>query len=539
VITTNAEGHIQEMNPSAEKLTRCQRQEAIGLSISTVFKPLDENSQQLIPNPVDIVLNTRKPVYSKKTTLLCHPDQCWDIQYSVSPIFGDQQTLMGAILVFRDVTQQQVLLRQIHWQASHDALTGLMNRREFEVKLSEWIHQTIAQAQDKSAILIFLDLDRFKAVNDTCGHFAGDELLRQVGDLLHQCLREDDVLARLGGDEFGILLPECDLTTGKQVAERIYQVIQDYRFCWQDYQFTIGVSIGVTLVTGDRTASDILQQADSACYLAKHQGRNQICLAEQLTSPHPAHQSIQLVHRITEALTHSHFQLFHQNIFAAQPESTALLLGSEILLRLPQAPQDWILPDTFLPTAERYNLMTEIDAWVVQKFCDCYDLIHQQTQTNFYCINLSGASLNSDRLIALIRKQFEAKNILPQSVCIEITETVAIANLTRARALLQELKAWGCSLALDDFGSGMSSFQYLRSLPIDYLKIDGNLIRDIHHDRVAREMVTAIIKIGHEMHIKTIAEWVENAAVLQLLKKLKIDYIQGFFLHVPEAFEIS
>jgi EAL domain-containing protein (putative c-di-GMP-specific phosphodiesterase class I) len=360
-----------------------------------------------------------------------------------------------------------------------------------------------------------------------------------VGSLLQDCLRDQDLLARLGGDEFGILLNDCGLEQGKKIANRIHQSIQEYRFVWQDYVFSIGASIGVTQIQGDLPAVDALKQADSACYLAKNQGRNQVCYYAQLQQQIACEKPTQLITRITQALTHSQFGMFYQKIFSIGPDREVVLFASEILVRLPGEEGGWIRPDAFLHTAERYNLMTEIDAWVVKTFCQFYRQICQQTQSTQFALNLSGASLNSDRLTSFIRTQLEIHHIPPHNICFEVTETVAITNLSRARALLQELKELGCRIALDDFGSGMSSFHYLRSLPVDYLKIDGSLIRDVDTDRVAQEMVAAIVKIGHEMGLKTIAEWVESDAVTRILLNHQNDYVQGFLHHVPEALSLT
>jgi len=537
VITTDAIGRIQEMNPVAEMITGWHQTEASNQSIASVCQFLDRNAQQPIVHPVEQVLQQRVPTYSLYPAVLSHHDRRWEIEYSASPIFGKEDELLGAILVLRDVSRQQELLRKIHWQASHDGLTGLLNRSAFEDQLAQCVTQTDPHSDNSSHVILYLDLDRFKAVNDTCGHFAGDELLRQVGMLLQESMREKDLLARLGGDEFGSLLYNCDAVQGRQIADRIYQSIQDFRFIWEDYVFTIGVSIGLAVVDGLMSAAEVLRQADSACYLAKYQGRNQICAYLDIQPDVIPSEPTQWVKRLTEALTHSRFQLFHQQIFSSSNNYTPFC--SEILLRLPTGHNEWLSPSAFLHTAERYNLMTEIDAWVVRSFCEQYDQISTLSETNLFAINLSGASLNSPRLSTLIRSQFEAHNIPPQNVCFEITETVAIANLTRARSLLQELKDWGCYLALDDFGNGMSSFHYLRSLPVDYLKIDGALIRDVVSDRVACEMVTAINNIGHEMGLKTIAEWVENDTILRSLQDLQIDYVQGQALHIPAPLFLS
>lgn len=539
VITTNKLGKIQAVNPIAEKLTKWSRNEAVGCELAEIFQPIDERSGQLLPSPIEAVLKDKLTVHSQEPVILQQPNYREEIEYSASPILDKNRNLLGAILVFRDVGQQRELSRQIQWQASHDTLTGLMNRPEFEIQLEHSITAIQDQKNEYSHILIYLDLDRFKVVNDTCGHLAGDELLRQVGTIMQNSLHPEDLLARLGGDEFGILLQNYHLIAGQQIAERIYRAIQAYRFYWEGYVFTIGVSMGITLIDHNATPTNAIRQADSACYFAKHQGRNQVCFYHELRHDEILDESTNWVAQLTDALNHSKFGLFHQKILSARFSSERQTLYSEILLRLSNSQGEWISPNTFLKTAERYNLMTQLDDWVIQNFCKHYAQISKTSDTGFFAINLSGASLNNPHLSAFVKAQFETQQVSPEQVCFEITETVAIANLSRARLLLQELKAWGCFFALDDFGSGMSSFNYLRSLPVDYLKIDGSLIRDISSDRVAREMVSAIGRIGTEMGLKTIAEWVENEETIKILQDIQIDYVQGFSLHSPEPLIFS
>ncbi len=543
VITTNDRGEIQELNPVAETLTGWSRAEALGQSIEVVFQLLDDTTHHPLPHPTLLTLADRSPVYSTKPALLVHQHpqqrQVWDVQYSASPIFSQEGALLGSILVFRDVTQQQNLLRKIHWQARHDPLTGLINRAEFEDKLTDVVNSARRQGSGQCHTLVFLDLDRFKAVNDTCGHQAGDELLRQVSEVMKSCLREADFLARLGGDEFAVLLLECDLPAGRQIADRIYQAIQNFRFFWENSVFSIGVSMGLTVIRGDRSAADVLQQADSACYLAKNQGRNQIQVFDELTKMADLASPVKLVNAITDALAQSRFMLFYQKIYGAIAPEQPSLAGAEVLLRLVRAPEDILPPDAFMQTAERHNLMTEIDHWVIRQFCQHYASLCHQAGTDQFILNLSGASLNQEHFISFIRHEVRAANIAPEKVCFEILETLAIANLTRAQSQLQSLKNEGFRLALGNFGAGMSSFHYLQSLPIDYLKISGSLIGAMLEDRIACEMVAAIIRIGHAMGLKIIAERVETEAILKKLHALHVDYIQGFLVHTPETFTLE
>jgi diguanylate cyclase (GGDEF)-like protein/PAS domain S-box-containing protein len=539
VISTNSLGKIQEINPVAETLTGFSRSRAIGCVISSIFQPVEATTKSPLANPVQTALETQSAVYSEKNVLLSSKGDWRYIQYSASPIFDHQNQLLGAILVFRDVSQQQVLLHRIYWQASHDSLTGLMNRVEFENNLTAEICNARKSKDQRNQVLIYLDLDRFKTVNDTCGHFAGDELLRQVGSLLKKCLRDQDLLARLGGDEFGILLRECDLVKGQTIADCIYQAIQGFRFIWQDHTFTIGASIGVTVIDGHLSTVEALKQADSACYLAKHQGRNKICFYENSAQKSAHDQSVKLLTRLNQALKYSQFSLFYQKIYSTyQAEKKIDIAASKILVRLSNPQGGWIFPETFLQTAERYNLMADIDRWVLETFCQYYPEIRLQTGCDRFSINLSNDSLNSDRFLNSIEEQLNVYDISPENICFEITESVAIKNLTRVQSLFWELKKMGHRLAIDEFEGGLPAFRHLRSLPIDYLKIDGKLVDEIVTDRVVQEMVATIIKISHEMGMKTVAESVANEKVIEILSTCNNDYLQGDLLHEPEILNL-
>ncbi|MCU0536180.1 MAG: EAL domain-containing protein [Hydrococcus sp. Prado102] len=453
-------------------------------------------------------------------------------------------TIGTGIGQFIDRKNYEVALRKsqkhLAWQAKHDALTGLVNRREFERRLEVALNDAKTKEQQHS--LCYLDLDRFKIVNDSCGHGAGDELLRQVTALLRSQVRTSDVLARLGGDEFGLLLVNCPPQQALAIANALRQSIQEFRFAWEDKTFTIGVSIG--LVTLDAATFDLasaVNAADAACYVAKNTGRNRVHLYQSDRGEAAQQQGqIQWVSKLNQALEEDRFCLYYQPIVPVT-QSELECDHYEVLLRLYDETGASISPMAFIPAAERYHLMQHIDRWVIRKlfstqgqhYQECWNRSLETGDRCLYSINLSGASIADDRFIDFVREQFAIHQIPPQVICFEITETVAISNLAKAKKLIQELKNMGCRFALDDFGSGMSSFAYLRNLPIDYLKIDGGFIKDIVEDSTDLALTEAINNIGHVMGLQTIAEFVENDAILNKLKVLGVDYAQGYGIAKP------
>ena len=545
VVTTDAEGYIKSLNPVAERLTGWTTATARGLSVTDVFRIINEYTREPAANPLKKALDQGRTVgLANHTLLIARDGQEFSIDDSAAPIYTRDGTVVGAVLVFRDVTQQRQMSRQLSWQASHDALTGLANRHEFERQLDRLCDA--ARDSGEYHILCYMDLDRFKIVNDTCGHLAGDELLRQISTLLQAQIRKTDTLARIGGDEFGLLLRQCPLEQGIAVARSIRQRLHEFRFIWQDKPFAIGVSIGLTAIDRHTPhATSALSQADAACFWAKHAGRNRVRVYQPDDDTLTQHGGVQWIAQLTKALEENQFCLYYQQIVAIASDAPTVE-HYEILLRLPDQTGNLVSPAAFLPTAERYNLMPAIDRWVVQTLFKTqgdrcrdrwhYHQHHPDTRCHcLYAVNLSGASLNDDGLIDFLQEQFEQHQIPPQTICFEITETVAVANLSKAASVMQTLKHWGCQFALDDFGSGMSSFAYLKNLPVDYLKIDGSFVKDIVDDPVASAMVEAINRIGQMMGLRTIAECVEDEVTLAKLKLLGVDYAQGFGLSIPRA----
>jgi len=382
--------------------------------------------------------------------------------------------------------------------------------------------------------LCYLDLDQFKVVNDTCGHLAGDELLRQLGDLLKRNIRRHDFVARLGGDEFGILMHDCSLSEAFVACEKLRDMVRDFHFAWEDRSFTIGVSIGISAITGtSSSAVDLLKEADAACYAAKDKGRNRVHVYRPDDEELAMRQGeMQWVERIQQGLAQNRFCLYGQPIVAIGHEEEGLHF--ETLVRYQDENGRIIPPGAFLPAAERYNLASELDRWVVSHLFAWMAQKEGFLQQLSVCsVNLSGVSMSDETMLAFISEQFDIWGIPPQKICFEVTETAAIANLSYATNFIHQLRDKGCSFSLDDFGSGLSSFAYLKNLPVDYLKIDGLFVKDILDDKVDLAMVKSINEVGHVMDKKTIAEFVENEQIFNLLNVLGVDYAQGYGIGKP------
>ncbi|MEH2085704.1 EAL domain-containing protein [Nostoc sp.] len=532
VLTTDAFGRIKYLNPVAKSLLGCSEISAEGLLLEEVFGIVHEATRETVENPIQQALKENQTVsLANHTVLINRNNQEIAIQDSAAPIRDREGQIIGAVMVFRDVTQNRKLSRQLSWQASHDSLTGLVNRHEFEQQIEQAL--CFAKLDCQVHALCYLDLDHFKIVNDTCGHLAGDELLRQITVLLQEKIRKTDTLARLGGDEFGVLLSQCLPEQALRVANDLLECVQEFRFIWQEQAFSIGTSIGlVGIDMNSESLAEIISMADAACYTAKNRGRNRVYVAQTDDQERLQQRGeMQWASRISHALKSDWFCLYVQRIASI---TSVAQNGDyyEVLLRLHDEQGNLVLPMTFIPAAERYDLMHLIDRWVIQTLFRNWIRVVGDKQS-IYAINLSGSSINDDEFIDFLYKQFTLHSISPQCICFEITETVAIANLSKARKFIQSLQQMGCRFALDDFGVGMSSFAYLKSLPVDYLKIDGSFIRNIIENPVDNAIVTAITHISSVMGIKTIAEFVENDAILERITALGIDYAQGYGIGMP------
>ena len=536
VITADLAGRIDYLNSSAERLTGWSRAEAAGQTLHHVFHIVDESTRESVEGPVERCFRDGQAVgIAANTLLLCRDGQERSIDYSASPIHDHQRIIVGAVLVIRDVTEARRTARQLSYQASHDALTGLVNRREFERRLERIL--TTSSPEEGYAI-VYLDLDQFKVVNDTYGHVAGDALLRQVGGILAAQVRKRDTIARLGGDEFGALIEHCGEEQVLRIACKMREALQDFRFAWQERGFTIGASIGVVPIEpGIDTLASVFRAADSACYVAKEQGRNRIHVYkrddEELVQRHG---EMQWVLRIQEAIAESQFVLFYQPILSL--DHTGDCRG-EVLLRLLNRDGTVVPPGAFIPAAERYNQMQAIDRWVVRTVFAALTEPGAFPPAARVAINVSGQSLGDSHFLEFIEQQIEERAVPVERICFEITETAAISNLTHALRFFTDLKQRGCSFALDDFGIGLSSFAYLKSLPVDFLKIDGSFVKDMTRDRIDHAMVEAIHRIGHVMGIKTIAESVESASILAQVRSIGVDYAQGYEIGKPRPLPVS
>jgi diguanylate cyclase (GGDEF)-like protein/PAS domain S-box-containing protein len=537
VIRTDTEGRIDYLNPVAELLTGWRSKAALGRPVLEVFQLVDELTRKPFPDPVRRCLEERRVVETAGHAQLLSADgKEYSVRDSAAPIYGADGQPLGAVLVFKDVTELRGMEREMVFLASHDALTGLINRREFEIHLKRAIRS--ARAEQREHALLYLDLDEFKVVNDTCGHLVGDEMLKQVTALLQARVRRSDVLARLGGDEFGVLLEDCPLGQARARAEEMRRSLREFRFSWRGRVFEVGVSIGlVPLTPGSGDLAQVMSAADAACYVAKDSGRNRVHEYEaDDTLVAERYGEMQWVHRIHSAFEERRFRLFYQLIQPLGPESEKREVLCELFLRMLDRKGQLIEPAAFVVAAERYHLATSLDRWVVEKALGAVAEAQQQASERpvLFAINLSGQSLCDSSFLAFIQEELDRRAVDPRRVAFEITETAAISKLDSAMHFISTLKAKGCRFILDDFGSGLSSFAYLRDLPVDFLKIDGEFVQGMVDDRVKRAMVEAIHQIGHVMGLQTIAEWVENRATLELIKSLTIDYAQGFWLCRPQ-----
>ncbi len=537
VVRTDAGGRIDFLNPSAEELLGVTLPTVQGLLLSSTYRVLDMENHEPRPNVVETCLAGQHVVEPAGASLLVRRDGAEvAVRESAAPIFDVNGALVGAVLVITDVSQLHSLQRRMTHLATHDPLTGLINRREFEVRLQESI--TTASSSHRQFALCYLDLDEFKVVNDTCGHGAGDELLKQLTSVLDAVVPEGDTLARLGGDEFGMLLADCDLDEAAEHARTVIDAVRQYRFQWQDRVFEIAASIGIVPVVGGHgNLAELLSAADSACYVAKGRGRNEIHISRKDDSAVTIrHTEMRWIERINRAFEENRFRLFRQPIRPLQnldePEF------NELLLRLVDVQGSIVTPREFIGAAERYRMMPVIDLWVVGTALETIGSLDDAGKgwSAAFTINLSGQSFGNEELKRLILDGLDRLQIPPRQVMFEITETAAISNLSLALEFMRSVRDRGCRFILDDFGSGLSSFRYLKSLDVEFLKIDGQLVREITNDPIQREMVAAIHRIGESMGIQTIGEWVENSEIERALTDIGVDFAQGFGVGRPVPF---
>ncbi|MGH8148916.1 MAG: EAL domain-containing protein [Steroidobacteraceae bacterium] len=540
VIVTDVEGRIEYLNPAAETLTGSVAETARGKKLEDIVGLVDETERRLLTDPVRQALTTGAPVNLGRRALLLSRTNGVErsIELTASPVRNAGGELSGAVVLLHDVTEMRGLARQMSYQATHDALTGLVNRHEFERRLLEAVEK--GRRGDGQHVLCYLDLDRFKIVNDTSGHVAGDSMLREVAKVLRDAVRDSDSVGRLGGDEFGMLLASCPLEKARQIADDVCRSIGDYRFVWKDRIFNIGVSIGIVEISRESgSLEELFAAADSACYVAKRQGSGRVAVysaRDEMLARHSG--EIQWLQRLQSALKENRFHLYHQPIVptAAEDHGPAL----EVLVRLKDESGRDVPPSEFVRAAERYRLMGLVDRWVVQTALTALGRgVLAITPEHSIAINISGQTLGDEQFLEFVVECLDNTGVSPTQVCFEITESAVVANLDHARRFVGVLHGMGCQFALDDFGSGVGSFSNLKTLPMDYLKIDGSFMRNLSRDSVNQAMVTAMIKLARTLNFKVIAEQVEDAAALDTARRMGVDYVQGYAVGRPRPMPLA
>ena len=539
VVTTDAHGVIDYINPVAEQLTGWRLEDSQGRAIEEVFRAFHEETCEPLENPLSVAIRRTRSIKSVRPMLLIRRDgnEIY-VESTASPIRDGSGAVSGGVLVFHDVSEARELNRRLSYHASHDVLTGLVNRREFEHRMERALKS--AKARETSYALCYLDLDQFKIVNDTCGHSAGDALLGQVGGLLKSKVRWRDTLARLGGDEFAILLESCTLDDAMRMAETLREAVRNFKFTWEERTFRLGASIGVVPISVDNDdVASVLSAADSACQAAKQAGRNRVhSFEENDIDLMRRRREMQWAARINTALEEDRFELFRQSILPLREQETGA--HYELLLRMRDENGKIVTPDNFMTAAEHYGITPNIDRWVIENaFRWLVSDADEREKLAMCSINLSGLSLGDDKFLPFVIEQLTRSGLDATKICFEITETAAIASFSQANRFIQALKDQGCKFALDDFGSGLSSFGYLKHFPVDYLKIDGSFVKEILHDAIDREMVRSINEIGHLTGKQTIAEFAENTEIINMLRTLGVDYAQGYGVSQPQRIQKS
>ena len=539
VIVTDRAGGIVFMNRAAEELTGWTAADAAGAPLHEVYRVIDEHSR----TPIDY-LSVRSATGGdpsdedrEAVRLIRRDGKETPVHDSVTNVAAEQPQPTGYAVVFHDVSRMRVVAQQLAWQGSHDALTGVLNKHALESRLGQLLET--ARSQTRMHVLLYIDLDRFKTVNDICGRVAGDELLRSLTTLMMSKIRGTDALARLGGDEFVALLPMCPLDQGLRIANAIREAVRDFRFDWEGRSFAVGTSIGLVplnAASGDLAA--VLTAAESCCREAQNKGHDRVQVYRLHADAAQSAGDQQMINRLNRAFEHGEFTLYQQPI---RPLRGAVSSSHfEILVRMRGEGTELISPTAFLPAAERYNLLTALDRLVVVELLSVLaargrtSAAPMAPEAGLYSVNLSGASINDSSFPDFLRGQLTRYPVAPSLLCFEITETTAISNLTKAAELMHELKGIGCRFALDDFGIGMSSFAYLKYLPVDFLKIDGTFVKDMASDEMDYAIVEAINRIAHILGMQTVAEIVEDEVTLERLSALGVDYAQGYYIARPE-----
>lgn len=535
VITTDMRGQIDYLNAAAETLLGCARDHARGRPLADVVALVDESDRRPLGDPVASCLQERRRVDLGRRALLIAraTGKEFSVELRASPIRVARNETGGCVVVLRDVSELRGLTRRMSYQASHDPLTGLANRREFERRLEEALKS--GHAGNNSHVLCYLDLDRFKQVNDTSGHTAGDGMLREIAGILKDQVRDSDIVARVGGDEFGMLLIGCPLEKARQIADDVCAAIRDYRFVWRDKIFTVGISIGLVQIGPESgSVEDSLSAADSACYIAKQQGRGRVHVYSARDEA-IARQRGEIVwlQRLQAALKENRFELHTQPIVAVdgRPDVGP---ACEVLLRLKDEHGVESQPTDFMQAAERYHLMPSVDRWVLQAtFAAIAAGTLKLPKGRSVAVNISSQTLGDPQFLEFVVENLDRSGVRPEQVCFELSESVVAASMSHTARFVAVLHGLGCQFALDDFGSGLGSFANLKQLSMDYLKIDGAFIRGLGTDDVSIAMVTAMIELARTLGIKVVAEHVETERTFELVRALKVDFVQGYAVGRP------
>lgn len=533
VVISRLDGIIEYASPRVLEVTGFSEDEVVNQPINMLH--FDQGQETSYASIWQLLEETKE--WQGELLNLRKNGQAYWANVHIAPIYDENDAVTHYVSIHQDITEAREISEQLNYQASHDQLTDLVNRRAFEMQLEQTLEHS--QITGERHVFCFLDLDQFKVVNDTCGHIAGDELLRQLAHMLQERIRSGDTLARLGGDEFGILMRKCNLEQAQRVANDLREKIASFKFSWENQSFSVGVSIGVVEIDRHSVNKiELMKQADSACYTAKENGRNRIHLYQPDDAMLQKREGeMQWVSEINAALDENRFELFGQIILPLQDPK--LKPDIEVLLRLRDPEGNLVPPGAFLPAVERYHLSSRVDRWVVEHTLDWLELnaLEFSRSIGRCAINLSGGSLGDNGIQEAIIQRLKASSVPASTLKFEITETSAIANLSDAKDFINAVKAMGCHFSLDDFGSGLSSFAYLKNLPVDTLKIDGIFVKEIVENKLDRAMVKSINEIGHVMGMETIAEFVENDDIVEILKEIGIDYGQGYGLGRPKPLD--
>lgn len=534
IVAINNDLKILFLNPVAEQMCGWTEEDAKSRPVQQVLSLIE--SRNLTPLIPEILPEGEQPNFFRDVVMKSRHGHSYIVDGSFTKIHQAENETEGYVMAFRDISEIKRMSATIDYQASHDGLTGLSNREEFSLKLQEILDELKRHGGNHT--LVELDVDRFKVVNDTCGPIAGDELLRQIANFIQTLTQRHDFSARLGGDEFAVILRDCALEDAMQVANRLQVAVQNHKFIWQKSLFPITLSIGlVALTEEDRDIHAVLAAADDACYIAKEEGGNRISVFQRSDEKYIIRRGqMEWISKINEALEHNRFRLWFQPIEPLNPESRSPS-KVELLLRMENQDGSISGPGSFIPSAERYGLMTALDRWVLENAVKAWVRLMEAKHdlvNRIFTINLSGPTLLDETFVDFVILTFNNYGVSGKGFCFEITETAAIQNLSYASRFIGRLKDLGFTFSLDDFGSGFSSFNYLKSLPVDYLKIDGSIVQNIDESLVNYTMVESINSMGHVMGLKTVGEYVRNDTIMERLRRIGVDYAQGYALAEPK-----